>query len=182
MKRLLLHTCCCPCFSSVFEQIGKDYNLDLYFCNPNIRPDEEYNRRLEELKNYPPLSASPVKGRGTSEAGGGVNIIEGGRGEFIALPDAPEGGEKCRKCIEFRLNETAKYASENNYVLFATTLTVSPHKNAEIINEIGAKLSKEYNIEYLPSNFKKNNGYLRSLELSKQYNLYRQNYCGCEPR
>lgn len=163
--RLLLHTCCCPCFSSVNEQLN--YDFDIFFCNPNIEPGEEYDRRLEELRSYPPK--------------GDIRILEGTRA-FIELPNVPEGGERCRKCIEYRLNETAKYASENGYNIFATTLTVSPHKNAEMINEIGEEVAKKYNVEYLSSNFKKNNGYLRSLELSKQYNLYRQNYCGCEPR
>jgi predicted adenine nucleotide alpha hydrolase (AANH) superfamily ATPase len=167
MEKLLLHTCCCPCFSSVFEQIHAQYALTLYFCNPNIRPTAEYDRRFAELKTYPPSQ--------------GILIIEGTH-EFIALPDTPEGGERCRRCIEYRLAETARYAKNHAYESFATTLTVSPHKNAEMINELGDKLSKQYGIKYIASNFKKNNGYLRSLELSKQYNLYLQNYCGCTPK
>jgi len=95
VEKMLLHTCCCPCFSRVYEQVGTNYDLSLYFCNPNIKPVQEYARRFEELKNYPPSK--------------GINIIEGTK-EFIELPDTPEGGERCRKCIEYRLIETAKYA------------------------------------------------------------------------
>ncbi|MDR2337807.1 MAG: epoxyqueuosine reductase QueH [Deltaproteobacteria bacterium] len=165
--RMLLHACCCSCFSSVFEQIGGSYDLTVYFCNPNIKPDKEYARRLEELKNYPPSM--------------GIKIVEGTR-NFIELPYGPEGGERCRVCIGYRLNEVAKYSKENGFDIFATTLTVSPHKNSEMINGLGQVLSRKYGVEYLLSNFKKKNGYLRTVELSKQYGLYRQNYCGCTPK
>ncbi|WP_461246862.1 epoxyqueuosine reductase QueH [Treponema sp. R6D11] len=165
--KMLLHTCCCPCFSSVFEQLNQSensYDITSYFCNPNIAPLGEYERRLGEVKNYAKIP-----------------VVEGSK-EPIELPNTKEGGERCRLCIKHRLEDTAKYASKNNYDVFATTLTVSPHKNHEMINEIGEALAKKYNTKYLESNFKKNNGYLRSLELSRENNLYRQNYCGCSPR
>lgn len=170
---LLLHACCAPCSSRVLEFLHERFDITLYFCNPNIAPEEEYNYRKSELKRL------------VCEMGLNVKIIdedydpapfyELARG----LENLPERGERCRKCIGYRVKMAGAKAAELHADYFTTTLTISPHKDCAFINECGAQVSAECGIKYLFSDFKKHEGYKRSIELSRQYNLYRQNYCGC---
>lgn len=174
---LLLHACCAPCSSGVVPQLNK-YNITLLFYNPNIDTIEEYNRRLEAMN----LFVSQYN----TEFGTNITCIAipYEHNAFLQVAQIhakeKEGGLRCSACIAERLEFTAKYAKEQGYPLFASTLSVSPHKNNELINKIGNSLQDKYNIEYLPSNFKKNNGFLNSINNSKKYKLYRQAYCGCE--
>ena len=172
---ILLHSCCAPCSSHVIDTLTKYFNITILYYNPNIEPYEEYLKRKEEeirfIKEYNNINK--------------LNIIDcdydNDKYKEIAkgLEDAPERGERCFKCYNLRLEYTAKKAKEFDYDYFGTTLTVSPYKNSNKLNEIGEELSKKYNIKYLYSDFKKDNGYKHSIELSKKYNLYRQDYCGC---
>ncbi len=172
-KKLLLHSCCAPCSTYVIEYLSKYFNLEVYFFNPNIFPKEEFFRRLEEQKRL------------IKEMGFTYKVVElkHRSKEFYksveGLEELGEGSLRCKNCFELRLDECAKYAKENNFDYFTTTLTISPLKNAKVLNELGEELSKKYDINFLNSDFKKNNGYKNSVELSKEYNLYRQNYCGC---
>ena len=172
---LLLHSCCAPCSSYVLEYLAPYFNICDFYYNPNISPKKEYEDRKEELVRL-------IREMGLSAE---VSFLEGTYRpeEFFAmakgLEDLPEGGERCFKCYEMRLRESAKIAKEQGAEYFATTLTISPLKNAQKLNEIGERLAEEYGVKYLPSDFKKKNGYKRSVELSAQYELYRQNYCGC---
>lgn len=172
---LLLHSCCAPCSSYVLEYLAPYFNICDFYYNPNISPKQEYEDRKEELVRL-------IKEMGLSTE---VTFLEGTYQpeEFFAmakgLEDLSEGGERCFKCYEMRLRESAKIAKEQGAEYFATTLTISPLKNAQKLNEIGERLAEEYGVKYLPSDFKKKNGYKRSVELSAQYELYRQNYCGC---
>ncbi|MBR6642133.1 MAG: epoxyqueuosine reductase QueH [Lachnospiraceae bacterium] len=172
---LLLHSCCAPCSSYVLEYLAPYFNICDFYYNPNISPKKEYEDRKEELVRL-------IREMGLSTE---VTFLEGTYQpeEFFAmakgLEDLPEGGERCFKCYEMRLRESAKIAKERGTEYFATTLTISPLKNAQKLNEIGERLAEEYGVKYLPSDFKKKNGYKRSVELSAQYELYRQNYCGC---
>ena len=174
-KTLLLHSCCAPCSSYVLEYLSKYFRITIFYYNPNIYPKEEFYKRVEEQKRL--ISELPVKNK--------INFIEGrfdsDRFYEIAkgLEKEKEGGQRCFNCYELRLRKTAILAKEQGFDYFTTTLSISPYKNAKKLNEIGFKLSQEYNTEYLFSDFKKKNGYKRSIELSKQYNLYRQDYCGC---
>ena len=173
--KLLLHACCAPCSSAVLERLTEYFNISIFYYNPNISSYEEYKKRLDELKRF--VEECPK-----------VNSIEVIEGKYepekweeiaVGLEDEPERGRRCFKCYKLRLEETVKYASENNYPYFCTTLTLSPHKNSDWINEIGEEFNNKYNTNYLYSDFKKKNGYKRSIELSRKYNLYRQDYCGC---
>lgn len=170
---LLLHACCAPCSSHTLLFLCDFFRITLYFFNPNIAPESEYIYRREELKRL------------VSELGLDVDIIDEDydSAPFYALAkgyeDLPERGERCRRCIEYRLRKTAEKAKSLNYDYFTTTLTISPHKDCEFINQCGGKLSEEFGISYLFSDFKKHDGYKHSIELSKEYNLYRQDYCGC---
>ena len=172
---LLLHSCCAPCSSYVLEYLAPYFTICDFYYNPNISPKKEYEDRKEELVRL-------INEMGLSTQ---VTFLEGTYQpeEFFAmakgLEDLPEGGERCFRCYEMRLRESAKIAKEQGAEYFATTLTISPLKNAQKLNEIGEKLAEEYGVKYLPSDFKKKNGYKRSVELSAQYELYRQNYCGC---
>ncbi|MBP3569534.1 MAG: epoxyqueuosine reductase QueH [Lachnospiraceae bacterium] len=172
---LLLHSCCAPCSSYVLEYLAPYFTICDFYYNPNISPKKEYEDRKEELVRL-------IEEMGLSTQ---VTFLEGTYQpeEFFAmakgLEDLPEGGERCFKCYEMRLRESAKIAKEQGADYFATTLTISPLKNAQKLNEIGERLAEEYGVKYLPSDFKKKNGYKRSVELSAQYELYRQNYCGC---
>lgn len=173
--KLLLHACCAPCSSHVLELLQKQYEITVFFYNPNISSEEEYEKRKRELERFI-SEADFTKTVGLAEVGyNPKEFYEIARG----LENAPERGERCYRCYELRLKKTAEYAKDNLYDVFTTTLSISPHKNASWINEIGNRLSCEIQVDYLYSDFKKKNGYLRSIELSKQYNLYRQNYCGC---
>ena len=174
-KTLLLHSCCAPCSSYVLEYLSQYFRITIFYYNPNIYPKEEFYKRVEKQKRL--ISELPVKNE--------INFIEGrfdsDRFYEIAkgLEKEKEGGQRCFNCYELRLRETAILAKEQGFDYFTTTLSISPYKNAQKLNEIGINLSQEYNTEYLFSDFKKKNGYKRSIELSKQYNLYRQDYCGC---
>ncbi len=172
---LLLHACCAPCSSYVLEYLSGIFDITVFYYNPNISPASEFEHRVNELKRL--ISEMPLKGE--------VKFIEGEydpeRFSEISrgLEDLPEGGERCFKCYELRMRKAAEKANELGADYFTTTLSISPHKNAQKLNEIGAKLSAEYDVNYLFSDFKKRNGYKRSCELSAEYGLYRQNYCGC---
>lgn len=172
---LLLHACCAPCSSACLERLSNFFKITIIYYNPNITEEEEYLKRLEELKNF--IQKIKVKYP--------INIIDTRYDpkEFFeiskGLEKEKERGKRCYKCYELRLEETAKVAKENNFDFFATTLTLSPYKKTDWLNEIGENLSNKYQTSYLYSDFKKKNGYKRSIELSKEYNLYRQDYCGC---
>lgn len=176
MKKMLLHSCCAPCSSAVVERLlaETDYDISVFYYNPNIYPEEEYSKRESEQLRL-------------------INLLNNDRVHFVKAPFDPtnfyecarglesekEGGARCAECFYLRLNKTAEFAKLNGFDIFATTLTVSPHKNAKLINEIGQKISATVGVEYFEADFKKRDGYKRSLELSKLYGLYRQNYCGC---
>ena len=172
---ILLHSCCGPCSSYVIEYLTKYFNITILYYNPNISPLEEYEKRKEEQIKLINLIPKVNK----------VDIIDCDydndkyEKEIKGLEKEPERGKRCTKCFNLRLEKTAKIAKENNYDYFGTTLTVSPYKNAKLLNEIGKHLEEKYKVKYLYSDFKKNNGYKRSIELSNKYKLYRQNYCGC---
>lgn len=178
MKKLLLHACCAPCSSGVLPQIYKDYDITLYFYNPNLDSETEFNKRLEAVNKL--VNAF------NSEFNTNVKLVVPpfNKQEFLGkvqnLLNEKEGGKRCDVCFSIRLQETAKYAKENSFDLFATTLTISPHKNFQTINKIGQNIGSSLGVEYLPSNFKKHNGFLMSIEYSKKYDLYRQTYCGCK--
>ncbi|MCD7748929.1 MAG: epoxyqueuosine reductase QueH [Oscillospiraceae bacterium] len=172
---LLLQGCCGPCSSYVLEYITQYFDVTLLFYNPNIRPESEYDRRLATMKQL--LAAMPMAHPPSLlELGWHGSAFE----EAVkGMENLPEGGARCTVCFRLRLEETAKQAAEGGFDYFGTTLTVSPHKNAPLINQIGETLAQKYNVKWLPSDFKKRNGYLRSIQLSKEYGLYRQEYCGC---
>ena len=171
-KKLLLHVCCAACAVHVAEELKKEYDVTLYFNNPQIFPATEYSKRLVETKKVGKLLNIPVI-EGNRESDNWLSYIEGLEGE-------PEGGKRCAKCFGFNLEDTAKYAKYRGFDAFTTTLTVSPHKNAEIINEIGKKLEKELGIEFCAFDFKKKDGFLKSCEKCHTHDIYRQDYCGCE--
>ena len=172
---VLLHACCAPCSSAVLERLVPEAEVTIYFYDPNILPEEEYRFRLQELRRL--LGEMPLPRK--------VELIEGPYEpeRFLAfardLADEPERGERCRRCIRLRLEETARVAYDMHCDYFATTLTVSPHKDAAFINEAGFAVAQEAGVPWLPSDFKKKDGYKRSIALSAEYCLYRQNYCGC---
>lgn len=174
-SRLLLHACCAPCSSYVLEYLTAYFDITVFFSNPNITDPQEYKKRLDELcrlvRQAPFCSGVAVVGDDTPSA----EFFRISRG----MESAPEGGERCRACFRLRLEKSARYAAQNGFDFFATTLTVSPHKNAAVINEIGLSAAQQAGTCYMPSDFKKRGGYQRSIELSRQYGLYRQNYCGC---
>lgn len=175
---LFLHSCCAPCSSYVLEYLSSYFRITVFYYNPNISFDEEYKRRVAEQKRL--IGAF-------NEVGGRypIEIMEGSYEpeKFYALAkgleECPEGGERCFRCFRLRLEETAKLAAHGGYDYFATTLTISPLKNARKLNEIGEEEGEKYGIKWLWSDFKKKNGYKRSVELSAEYGLYRQDYCGC---
>lgn len=176
IPKLLLHSCCAPCSSYVLEYLSDYFEITVFYYNPNIFPENEYTKRIleqqvliQDMKFRYPVSFLA----GSYDRDRFYSIAKG-------LEHAKEGGERCFKCYEIRLEETAKIAKEIEYDYFTTTLSISPMKNAEKLNEIGKKIAKQYGVEYLQSDFKKKNGYKRSIELSKEYGLYRQDYCGCE--
>lgn len=172
---LLLHACCAPCSSAVLERLASHFKISILYYNPNITEEKEYQKRLDELRKF--ISKLNFKYQ--------INIIDSRYEpkEFFqiakGLEKEKEQGKRCYKCYELRLEETAKVAKEKNFDFFATTLTLSPYKKTSWLNEIGENLSEKYQANYLYSDFKKKNGYKRSIELSKEYNLYRQDYCGC---
>lgn len=173
--RLLLHSCCAPCSSYCLEYLTQYFRITLLYYNPNISPREEFEKRTEELQRL--VSRLPMKYPAQ------VVVPEYRPEEFYnavkGMEQLPEGGERCLVCFRMRLEKAAQYAAENGFDYFCTTLTISPMKNAAALNEISEELSRIYPVKPLPSDFKKNGGYLRSIELSREYGLYRQNYCGC---
>jgi len=173
--KTLLHCCCAPCASYVLECLIPQNDVTLFFYNPNIEPRSEYYKRRDELPTLLKKASltTKVKLLGCEYD----NAVF--RNMALSLCEEPEGGVRCRVCLELRLAETARQAVAGEYNSFATTLTVSPHKDALLINEIGYRLAKKHGIKYQYSDFKKCNGYNRSVELSKEYGLYRQSYCGC---
>ncbi len=175
VPRLFLHSCCAPCSSYVLEYLSEYFEITVFFYNPNISPEEEYRKRVRELR------------RMTEEMNfrHPVHVLEGAYRpeEFYqmarGLEEVPEGGERCFRCYRLRLGEAAKLAKEGGYDYFTTTLSISPLKNAPKLNEIGEELGEIYGVSHLPSDFKKRDGYKRSVQLSAEYGLYRQDYCGC---
>lgn len=170
-RKMLLHSCCGPCSTVVVERLKENFDLTVFFFNPNIEPKEEYEKRKSEQQkvcnNF------------------GIDFLDAdydnsGWRKFVAgYENEKEGGERCRKCFFYRLLRTASHAKQNGFDIFATTLSVSPHKSTIVINEVATQISKEQTIEFLAESFKKKDGYLRSINLSKDLGLYRQNYCGC---
>ena len=173
---LLLHSCCAPCSSYVISYLANYFKITILYYNPNISPKTEYDKRKEEQKRF-------IKEFKTKYP---VSFLdcdydnESYESCIKGLEKEPERGKRCTKCFELRLGKTAEVCKDECFDYFATTLTLSPYKNAPLINEIGLKLGKTYKVNYLPSDFKKKNGYLESIKLSKEYNLYRQDYCGCK--
>lgn len=173
---LLLHACCAPCSSYVLEYLSKSFDITLLFYNPNISPEEEYIFRENELRRLIGEMPLPSEITVISQKYNPQEFYDISSG----LENLAEGGERCKKCYRLRLSRTAKIASEGGFDYFSTTLSISPYKNAEWLNTIGAEEGSKCGVSYLFSDFKKKNGYKRSCELSEQYGLYRQNYCGCE--
>lgn len=176
VPKLLLHSCCAPCSTYVLEYLSQYFEITVFYYNPNIYPESEYTKRIweqqkliEELPAKHPISfmAGPYDKERFYEMASGLEHVK-------------EGGARCMKCYELRLREAARIAKNAGFDYFTTTLSISPLKKAERLNEIGQRLGEEYEVEYLLSDFKKKNGYKRSIELSKIYGLYRQDYCGCE--
>lgn len=172
--KLLLHSCCAPCSSAILEFLQNYFDITVYFYNPNITFEEEYYKRLNEQREY------------HEKRGYSIKVIEGKydpREDFFkqvkGLEERKEGGERCFKCYTLRMEATAQKAKELGFDYFSTVLSISPLKNAQWINEIGEKLSEKYGIKFLNGDFKKKNRYLRSTEISREYELYRQDYCGC---
>lgn len=169
---LLLHSCCGPCSTSVLERLLPYFSITVFYYNPNILPKEEYDKRLGEQRR---LLASM----------GGISLVEGKYDpqRFLfsvrGLEDEPEGGKRCERCFALRMEETARLCRDGGYDLFTTTLTVSPHKNAQMVNQACERAAASYHVAALPADFKKRGGYQRSLELSRHYALYRQSFCGC---
>ncbi len=170
---LLLHSCCGPCSSYVIEYLSKYFEITVYYYNPNIFPQEEYKkRRFEQVKLIQRLGGATMC-EAEYDPQSFAAVAKGLEGER-------EGGARCTECFRLRLERTAQRAKEGDFEYFCTTLTVSPHKNATLINEISERLAEQYAVKALPADFKKREGYKRSIELSKELELYRQDYCGCE--
>ena len=172
---LFLHACCAPCSSYTLEYLSQYFNITIYFYNPNIDTEEEYEMRIQELNRL--IKEMPLKNEvklisGTYEPEKFNEIAKG-------KENLPEGGARCYRCYELRMEEAARAAKENRADYFTTTLSISPHKNADWLNSLGEKFGEKYDIPYLYSDFKKKGGYHRSVQLSKEYGLYRQDYCGC---
>ena len=176
MPTLFLHSCCAPCSSYGIAYLSDYFEITVFYYNPNIYPDEEYLHRVKEQERF--IRDFPTKHP--------VHMIEGDfeKDRFYAevakgLEEEPERGKRCEKCFDLRLSETAKCAKKEGMDYFCTTLTISPMKDAALLNSIGERIGKELGVAFLPSDFKKKNGYLRSCEISKEYGMYRQDYCGC---
>lgn len=188
--RLLLHSCCAPCSSYVLEYLREFFNITVFYYNPNITAGEEYEYRLAEEKRLIEAYNRQVE---TQDFAGMNSTPRARKIEILEAPydpenyleavkgyeDCPEGGDRCGICFEMRLQKTAQAALEGGYDCFTTTLTISPLKNAARLNEIGERVGAQYGVRFLPSDFKKKNGYKRSIELSREFDLYRQNFCGC---
>lgn len=173
--KLLLHSCCAPCSSYVLESLNSFFDIDIYYFNPNIAPAEEFEHRVEEQIHL----ATALPHEGTFEVIRGDYDPETFYRAVKGHEEDPEGGERCRICFRLRLEAAAQMARERMADYFTTTLTISPLKDAQVLNEIGFEMSEKYGVPWLPADFKKKNGYKRSCELSREYGLYRQDYCGC---
>lgn len=173
---LMLHSCCAPCSSYVLEYLAEYFKITVVYYNPNISPEEEFRKREEEQRRF--ISQLPVKNPITllTQSYDPNEFYEAVKG----LEQEPEGGKRCFVCYRLRLERAARLAKEQGFDWFTTTLTLSPLKNSQIINRIAEEVSEKYGVKNLPSDFKKREGYKRSIELSREYGLYRQNYCGCE--
>ena len=182
-KKLLLHVCCAPCSSYCLTYLANYFDIVTDFYNPNIAPIEEFNKRADEFKRFVSEIQDKESGVFSKATDIQVNISEYEPERFYeiakGLEDVNEGGERCFKCYRLRMEHAAKMAAEIGADYFTTTLSISPLKNASKINEIGEELANVYGVSHLPSDFKKKEGYKRSIELSREYDLYRQNYCGC---
>ena len=182
-KKLLLHVCCAPCSSYCLTYLANYFDIVTDFYNPNIAPIEEFNKRADEFKRFVSEIQDKESGVFLKATDIQVNISEYEPERFYeiakGLEDVNEGGERCFKCYRLRMEHAAKMAAEIGADYFTTTLSISPLKNASKINEIGEELANVYGVSHLPSDFKKKEGYKRSIELSREYDLYRQNYCGC---
>ena len=188
---LLLHACCAPCSSYCLEYLRQYFDITVFFYNPNIMNEPEYRKRVEEEKRLiaeynRQVDTGDFEGMNSHEGARRIEIIEG---DYIVrdyldavkgLESCPEGGDRCTKCFELRLEESARIAKEKEFEYFTTTLTISPLKDAERLNRIGQEMGEKYGIEFLSSDFKKKEGYKRSIELSHKFDLYRQDFCGCE--
>lgn len=189
--RLLLHACCAPCSSYCLEYLRQYFDVTVFFYNPNITEEPEYRKRVEEEKRLiaeynRQVESGEFEGMNSDSGARHIDILEG---DYVprdyleavrGLEDCPEGGDRCRKCFELRLDETARVAKEKSFEYFTTTLTISPLKNADVLNEVGDLAAKAVGgVKFLPSDFKKKNGYKRSIELSRKFDLYRQDFCGC---
>lgn len=176
-EKLLLHCCCAPCATHVIEYLIPTYDITLFFFNPNIDPYSEYQKRKNELEKLAVMHSLHygVKLELLNSYYDNERFID----IAASFTDEPEGGKRCKACFDLRLGETAKQAKAHGFDVFTSTLSVSPHKNAAILNDCGIRRSAEHNVKYLVSDFKKKDGYKRSIELTKKYGLYRQNYCGC---
>ena len=171
---LLLHSCCGPCSTRVIDYLKDYFEITVFYYNPNIEPIEEYlHRKSEQIRFINEYKESKINFLDCDYDNEAFKKIA------VGLENVPEGGSRCNKCFYLRLKKTAEVAKTNKYDYFGTTLTVSPHKNSSIINEIGEHISNEVGINYIYGDFKKQDGYKKSIELSKVYNLYRQDYCGC---
>lgn len=175
VPKLFLHSCCAPCSSYTLEYLNNYFDITVYYFNPNISPKAEFDKRYAEQKRL--IEALPSKHT--------IKLVCGeyDHNDFLKIAkgyeDLPEGGERCFRCYRMRLESTAKLAKEQGFDYFCTTLSISPLKNSQKINEIGYEVAEKYGIKWLPSDFKKKEGYKRSIELSREYQLYRQNFCGC---
>lgn len=172
---LLLHSCCAPCSSYTLEYLSNYFDITVYYYNPNISPKAEFDKRFAEQKRL--IASLPAKHK--------IKLIEGdyNYSDFSEIAkgfeNVKEGGERCFRCYKLRLEKSAHLAKEQGFDYFCTTLSISPLKNSQKINEIGLEVAEKYGVKWLPSDFKKKEGYKRSIELSREYNLYRQNFCGC---
>ena len=172
---LLLHVCCAPCSSYVLEYLSEHFAITVFYFNPNIAPEEEYRKRVEEQKRLVEQLPAVYP----------IQFLEGRYEpeEFYSrvrgLEKEPEGGARCRVCFELRLEEAARLAAEGGYDYYTTTLSISPLKNAQVLADVAIKMGEKWGVAWLPSDFKKKEGYKRSIQLSSEYDLYRQNYCGC---
>lgn len=173
--KLFLHSCCAPCSSYTLEYLAEYFDITVFYFNPNISPIEEFEKRFNEQKRL--IESMPTKNKvklvkGEYDYNDFLNIAKG-------FEEVPEGGERCFRCYRMRLEQTAKLAKEKGFDYFCTTLSISPLKNSQKINEIGFEIAEKVGVKWLPSDFKKREGYKRSIELSREYDLYRQNFCGC---
>ncbi|MGN0431800.1 MAG: epoxyqueuosine reductase QueH [Lachnospiraceae bacterium] len=182
---LFLHSCCAPCSSYVLKYLRQYFKITVFYYNPNISEQEEYKKRVEEQKRLIEIYNKQLEGGKKPANAYPIGIVEGDYEPEVFFDmareykDCPEGGERCFLCYELRLRRTAERSLEGGFDYFGTTLTISPLKNAVKLNEIGEKLEKELGVKWLPSDFKKKEGYKQSIELSAEYGLYRQDYCGC---